>query len=285
MIDPDRPGVDALRARARRRLSTIADATRSRRRWRRCPDDTVLRGVAAAGVLYSYPFVAHTALGLARDRADGADHRAPEQGRPAAPARRGCQEPDLRRHAAVRYRQVLGLRPLRDGHARQRRPAVHACRPTTASTRAPCSARASISPATTRMPIRASTRPASSTSRRSAASRPTARTTSPASTCRRSRAQPRSPRPASTRRTGACGATTRSLQRQLRPAVRLGGLHLHAFRSRTGLLDKQQDIMTSARPAADRPLERAGHRCATTSMPSSASRTRSSSSTPTNASC
>ena len=27
----------------------------------RCPDDTVLRGVGAAGVLYSYPFVAHTA--------------------------------------------------------------------------------------------------------------------------------------------------------------------------------------------------------------------------------
>ena len=25
------------------------------------PDDTVLRGVGAAGVLYSYPFVAHTA--------------------------------------------------------------------------------------------------------------------------------------------------------------------------------------------------------------------------------
>ena len=89
------------------------------------PSDTVLRGVAASGVLYSYPFVAHTALCVPRVRAHGADHRAPEQGRPAAPAGRGRQEPDLRRHAAVRYRQVLRLRPLRDRHPRQRRHAVH----------------------------------------------------------------------------------------------------------------------------------------------------------------
>ena len=56
-----RPGVDALRATCAAMSSTTADAARSRRRWRRCPSDTVLRGVAAAGVLYSYPFVAHTA--------------------------------------------------------------------------------------------------------------------------------------------------------------------------------------------------------------------------------
>ena len=92
---------------------------------------------------------------VARDRADGPDHRAPEPGRSAPPARRGRQEPDLRRHAAVRYRQVLRLRPLRDGHARQRRRCSTRCRPSTASTRARCSARASSWRATTPTSIRA----------------------------------------------------------------------------------------------------------------------------------
>ena len=84
-----------------------------------------LRGQAVGGLLYSYPFVAHTANASHVIEPTATDHRAPEQDRPAAPAGRGCQEPRVRRHAAVRCRQVLGLRPLRDGHACQLRHAVH----------------------------------------------------------------------------------------------------------------------------------------------------------------
>ena len=63
MIDPDRPGVDAVRARCAATSINYADAQAIPSRCAPLPDDTVLRGVAAAGVLYSYPFVAHTALG------------------------------------------------------------------------------------------------------------------------------------------------------------------------------------------------------------------------------
>ena len=80
---------------------------------------------------------------LARDRADRADHRAAKQGhRPGLPAGRGRQEPGVRRHAAVRYRQVLRLRSVRDRHARQRRRAVHLPGQQRRFMPAPCSARA-----------------------------------------------------------------------------------------------------------------------------------------------
>ena len=159
------------------------------------PDDTALRGQAVGGMLYSYPFVAHTRERLARHRADRTDHRAPEQDRPGTPAGRGFQEPGVRRHAAVRCRQVLGLRPLRDGHACQRRCAVHL----PGQQRRLCARRVrpELSPGRRERlrhsGLRSGQHAGESerrTSRRSVASRPIGRTTLPASTCRRSRASP-----------------------------------------------------------------------------------------------
>ena len=104
-----------------------------------------------------------------------------------------------------------------------------------------------------------------STSRRSAASRPTAPTTSPASICRRSRASAHHASPASTRRTGACAATTRSS-----PAATARCRARWPTPSRIsipmlGLIDNQQEIMPSLA------LKLTNHwtcraRCATTSM-------------------
>ena len=194
-------------------------------------DDTVLRGVAAAGVLYSYPFVAHTASAshviaptaqiiVRQNQVD--QRRLPDEDAKSLifddtllfdiDKFSGYDrfETGTRANVGMQYT----LQANNGIYARVRvRPEL---------------------PCRRREPLRRSgPRPDRQVqlSRRSAASRPTAPTTSPASICRRSRASASSPRPASTRRIGACGATTRSLHGQLWPAVRLGGLHLHAFRS------------------------------------------------------
>ena len=90
------------------------------------PDDTIVRGTGQAGLLYSFPFVAHAGWASHIFEPTAQVIVRPEPDRPAAHARRGCAQPRVRRHAAVRYRQVLRLRPLGDRHARQHRRAVHA---------------------------------------------------------------------------------------------------------------------------------------------------------------
>ena len=90
-----------------------------------CPTTRCCAASAPAGVLYSYPFVAHTASASHVIEPTGqiiARQSKVDQQRTAG---RGRQEPGVRRHPAVRHRQVLGLRPLRDRHPRQRRRAVH----------------------------------------------------------------------------------------------------------------------------------------------------------------
>ena len=209
-------------------------------------DDTVLRGVAAAGVLYSYPFVAHTASASHVIAPTAQIIARPNKRRPAQPAGRGRQEPHLRRHAAVRHRQVLGLRPLRDRHARQRRRAVHVA----GQQRRLCALRVRPELPPRRRQRRdrstpASTRPASSTSRRSAASdRPLRLRGRPLSVAR-SPAQPRCPGPL--RREGLVAAAAgHGAAGLLRPAPGQVGLHLHALRSRApACIDKQQEIMAT----------------------------------------
>ncbi len=62
---------------------------------------------------------------LARDRADRPDHCPAGDRAAGQSAERGRTEPRVRRHQPVRGDEVLRLRPHRDRHARQRRPAVH----------------------------------------------------------------------------------------------------------------------------------------------------------------
>ena len=62
MIDPIGQVWTPFCYRARRRLQLAQDAA-TPTRSRPFPNDTVARGVAAAGMLYSYPFVAHTGGG------------------------------------------------------------------------------------------------------------------------------------------------------------------------------------------------------------------------------
>ena len=100
-------------------------------------------------MLYSYPFVAHTGWASHVFEPTAQIIVRPNRVDQRRAARRGRQEPGVRRHAAVRHRQVLGLRPLRDRHARQRRHAVHLPGQQRRSTPARCSARAYTSPATT----------------------------------------------------------------------------------------------------------------------------------------
>ena len=104
-------------------------------------------------------------LRLARHRADRPDHRAPGQHRAERAAGRRRQEPRLRRHEPVRHKQVLRLRPHRDRHARQRRPAVHVPGQLRRLLRASSRARASSSPAPTPTRIPASTPTATRCSR------------------------------------------------------------------------------------------------------------------------
>ncbi len=90
------------------------------------PDDTVTRGMATGGVTYSYPFVAHagwashvlapTAQIIARPNYRFDQRRLPDE---------DAQKPHLRRHAAVRRRQVFRLRPPGNRHSRQSRRAIH----------------------------------------------------------------------------------------------------------------------------------------------------------------
>ncbi len=89
-------------------------------------DDYALRAMPAIGLEYRFPFVA--SLGdngtqviepiaqiIARPERD--PHRRPPE--------RGCAEPRLRRHHAVRLGQVLRLRPRRGRRAGECRPAIH----------------------------------------------------------------------------------------------------------------------------------------------------------------
>ena len=185
----DRPGVDAVRAAARRRLSAISDCVDPRRRSATpFPTTPSLRGLAAARRRSTPIRSSRTPASASHVIEPTAQIIArPNQRRPAQPAGRGRQEPGVRRHAAVRCRQVLGLRPLRDRHARQRRRAVHV----PGQQRRLCARR--VRPELSTWPARTLRRSRRSTaargqsdanSRRSAACRPTGRTTWPASTCR-----------------------------------------------------------------------------------------------------
>ena len=84
---------------------------RPRRRHRRCPR--------------RLPVACQDRFGIARRRADRADHRAHRQREAALAAGRGRQEHRVRRHQSVRARQDDGLGPHGDRHPPQRRPAVH----------------------------------------------------------------------------------------------------------------------------------------------------------------
>ena len=80
-------------------------------------------------------------------RADRPDHRQTKLvGQSAGHPQRGRAQPRVRRHPAVRHRQVLRLRPHRDRHARQCRRALHRATRRPALMPAPCSARAISSP-------------------------------------------------------------------------------------------------------------------------------------------
>ena len=83
------------------------------------------RGLALGGVTVSYPWVANTASGSHVIEPIGQIIGAPGLDQAGRAAERGCPEPRLRRHQPVRGDEVLRLRPHRDRHPRQRRPAVH----------------------------------------------------------------------------------------------------------------------------------------------------------------
>ena len=60
MIDPDRAGVDTVRQCARRCLQLDRRARSEQSDQASLTDDTIVRGTGQAGVLYSFPFVAHS---------------------------------------------------------------------------------------------------------------------------------------------------------------------------------------------------------------------------------
>ena len=204
------------------------------------PDDTVLRGHGRGRRALLLSVRGAHGVGSHVHRADGADHRAPEPSRSAPPARRGRQEPDLRRHAAVRHRQVLGLRPLRDRH------------------RAPTSACSTRSRPTTAVYARAvfgqSFHLAGENPYRRSGPRPDRRasTTRPSADSQTNRSdyvagvylspfaglQPHHAKRASTRRTGRCAARIRPLQGTYGPAHRRAWPTPSAhFDPVTGLID------------------------------------------------
>ena len=141
-------------------------------------------------------------LRLARHRAYRPDHRPSGDHQSERTARRGRQEPRLRRHEPVRHKQVLRLRPHRDRDTRQRRLAVHVPGQLRRNCAVSSRARASNSPASTLTSTPASTPMATRYSRQTAASRPIARimcsapTSNPSRPCSSSRSRA-STRPAS----------------------------------------------------------------------------------------
>ena len=151
---PRRPGLDALRLCAGRRLL-------DRSRLRRLPERPAhqlhrrrRRGLRSAPCRPSaripLPVRGPRHVGHADPRADRADHRAPERDPDRPPAERGRPEPRVRRHLDLRLGQVLRLRPRRGRRARQYRPAIQRHRATTASTPTRCSASPTSSPGATR---------------------------------------------------------------------------------------------------------------------------------------
>ena len=120
----DRHHLHAVRAAARRPLpdQRLRRSAIAGHGYLRHP---LARGLALAGVTVAYPWVANTRRRLARHRADRPDHCPPGDRAAGQPAQRGRPEPRVRRHQPVRGDEVLRLRPHRDRHARQRRPAVH----------------------------------------------------------------------------------------------------------------------------------------------------------------
>ena len=152
------------------------------------PDDTVLRGVAAAGMLYSYPFVAHTA---------SASHVIEPTAQIIVRQNKvdQCRLPDEDAKSLVFDDTLLFDIDKFSGYDRfETGTRANVGMQYTFQANNGVYARAVFGqsyPSGGREPlssIRASTRPASSTTRRPAASRPPTRTTWPASTCRRSRA-------------------------------------------------------------------------------------------------
>ena len=140
--------------------TTTADCVDPRSRWR-LPSDTVPRGVAPPACstpIRSLPTRASARTSSSRRRRSSRARASRSEAR--CPTRTPRAWSSTTR--SVRHRQVLRLRPL----SRPARAPTSACstpsRPTTASMRAPCSARASSSPATTPSSIPGSTRPATS---------------------------------------------------------------------------------------------------------------------------
>ena len=130
---------------------SYSSATSSIRRIPRArtQNTSLARGLALAGVTISYPWVANASYGSHVIEPIGqiiARQATIEQN---GTARRGRQEPRLRRHEPVRLEQVLRLRPHRDRHTRQRRLAVHVPGQLRRLLRASSRARASNSPAPT----------------------------------------------------------------------------------------------------------------------------------------
>ena len=117
-------------------------SVRRRRRRPPIPNDTALRGLAAAGLLYSYPFVTHTA---------DASHVIAPTAQIIVRQNKVSQFflPDEDAKSLVFDDTLLfdidkfsGYDRSRDRHARQRRAAVYLPGPTAALTPASCSARA-----------------------------------------------------------------------------------------------------------------------------------------------
>ena len=112
----------------------------------------------AAGLLYSYPFVAHTGSASHVIEPTAQIIVRPNSVRSAHAAGRGRAQPGVRRHAAVRHRPVLRLRPV---SRRARAPTSVCstrCRPSAGSSPASWSARACTWRATTPSPTRLASR-------------------------------------------------------------------------------------------------------------------------------
>ena len=106
--------------------TSTATRTRSSRTSSTADDDYLFRVMPAVGLEYRFPFIGSLGTSGQQILEPIAQIIArPNETRIGQPSQRGCPEPRVRRHVALRLGQVLRLRPGRGRRARQCRRAVH----------------------------------------------------------------------------------------------------------------------------------------------------------------